>query len=535
MPLVTSLLAHRASAPEGASAPTPESQPIFLDASIQRLAAQGDLKTLAQAVSQHGSLNHCPECFQWCTSPAYLSRHAVKAHPQVAKHQPAVLSWLRARGHICRPCEFCHSWYKVRPPHTLLNCPVLWICGHLFARFHTLQDSRQLPSMATFDQSQLEEAKAELAQFGKMMAPAGALPALPSTGPPSTAEEPADMDQDKEGLEKRSMGAEDQMSPEATQAKFAKGESKGDRPVESGSGKGRQEPSPTKEIVQDKPRPSPARRQDTPAHSSSWNPQSNRQGQSSYWQRQWPNRRDNRDSREDRAREQEEKLKELLVQVARLAVRLEDQLAISNLDCEFILFFQTRSSQNPWSITDSLYQVGVDWKRQKEQDPSSLSQPMRNVMLYCVLNSILTMMRKLEDPTQEDVLQRAKELHLTEGTTYVYMRWNQEAKAHEKDTMEPLEHTDAVRMVTTMMTYTAFPDVVGRFHALRPLTQNLSSEVIPFLLTIQNRSEASQEMYKFFRRLCRNSVTHLVGMTIRPSKLGRSPLAQQVDRMMQRM
>ena len=389
--------------------------------------------------------------------------------------------------------------------------------------------------MATFDQSQLEEAKAELAQFGKMMAPAGALPALPSTGPPSTAEEPADMDQDKEGLEKRSMGAEDQMSPEATQAKFAKGESKGDRPVESGSGKGRQEPSPTKEIVQDKPRPSPARRQDTPAHSSSWNPQSNRQGQSSYWQRQWPNRRDNRDSREDRAREQEEKLKELLVQVARLAVRLEDQLAISNLDCEFILFFQTRSSQNPWSITDSLYQVGVDWKRQKEQDPSSLSQPMRNVMLYCVLNSILTMMRKLEDPTQEDVLQRAKELHLTEGTTYVYMRWNQEAKAHEKDTMEPLEHTDAVRMVTTMMTYTAFPDVVGRFHALRPLTQNLSSEVIPFLLTIQNRSEASQEMYKFFRRLCRNSVTHLVGMTIRPSKLGRSPLAQQVDRMMQRM
>ena len=191
-------------------------------------------------------------------------------------------------------------------------------------------------------------------------------------------------------------------------------------------------------------------------------------------------------------------------------------------------------SNNPWSITDSLDKVGVDSKKQKEQEPQSLPQPMRNIMLYCVLDSMLQMMRRMEDSSQEDVLQRAKELKLTEGSTYVYMKWNPNTKAHEKDMVEPLEHTEAVRMVAAMMTYTTFPDVVGRFHALRPMTQNLSSEVIPFL-TLQNRSEASQEMYKCVRRLCRNAVTHLVGMTIRPSKLGRSPLAQQVDRMMQRM
>ncbi|CAE7284503.1 unnamed protein product [Symbiodinium sp. CCMP2456] len=156
---------------------------------------------------------------------------------------------------------------------------------------------------------------------------------------------------------------------------------------------------------------------------------------------------------------------------------------------------------------------------------------MRNVMLYCVLSSILQMMRRLEDPSQEDVIQRAKELGLTEESTYVYLRWSPEAKAHVKDQMDPFEHTVAVQLVERMMGFTAFPDVVGRFHALRPLTENLSSDVIPFLLVLQNRSEASQEMYKMMRRLCRNAATHLVAMTIRPSKLGRSPLAQQVERM----
>ena len=160
---------------------------------------------------------------------------------------------------------------------------------------------------------------------------------------------------------------------------------------------------------------------------------------------------------------------------------------------------------------------------------------MRNVMLYCVLNSMLQMMRRLEDPAQKDTIQRAKELNLIEGSTYLYMRWNPTTRAHEKDQADPLEHTEAVAMVSRMMTYTAFPDVVGRFHALRPLTENLQSDVIPFVLVLQNRSEASHEMYKMMRRLCRNAATHLVAMTARPAKLGRSQLAQSVDRLAQQL
>ena len=154
---------------------------------------------------------------------------------------------------------------------------------------------------------------------------------------------------------------------------------------------------------------------------------------------QWPSRRDDRPTRGRGQEETSKELKELILQVARLTVRLEDQLAISNLDCEFIMFFQTRASNNPWSITDSLYKVGVDWKKQKETAPQSLTQPLRNVMLYCVFHSMLQMMQRLEDPQQADVIQRAKELQLTEGTTYLYMRWDAEAKCHKKDLQDPLK------------------------------------------------------------------------------------------------
>ena len=56
------------------------------------------------------------------------------------------------------------------------------------------------------------------------------------------------------------------------------------------------------------------------------------------------------------------------------------------------------------------------------------------------------------------------------------MKWNPETKRHERDTQDPLERVEAVRLVKTLMQLTACPDIVVKFHALR--TQNLASDVI---------------------------------------------------------
>ena len=64
-------------------------------------------------------------------------------------------------------------------------------------------------------------------------------------------------------------------------------------------------------------------------------------------------------------------------------------------------------------------------------------------------------------------------------------------------------------------------------------TETLTSEVLPFLLTIHLRSTEAQQLYLCLHRIARNSCMHLIGATLRPSKLGRSPLAQYVDKLVQ--
>ena len=142
-PPAASLLAHGASAPEEVPTAQVDPPPLFHLDSIQALARKRDVQALAKAIRTHGIFHHCPECRHWCTGPTYITRHAIKAHSVISQHQPAVLQWLKNRGHLQRPCEFCEAWYQVRPAQHLLNCPVLWACGHLLARFASLHDPLQ--------------------------------------------------------------------------------------------------------------------------------------------------------------------------------------------------------------------------------------------------------------------------------------------------------------------------------------------------------------------------------------------------------
>ena len=122
----------------------------------------------------------------------------------------------------------------------------------------------------------------------------------------------------------------------------------------------------------------------------------------------------------------------------------------------------------------------------------------------------------------QELLLKAKELGLIEAQSYLYLTWSQEEKKYIKDSMDPLDHVDAVRMLNLMIQLSSFPDSAEH-----------RSEVLPFLLEIQSRTPEANQLYLQLRRLCRNGALHLIGATMRPSKIGRSPLALQVDRLLQ--
>ena len=52
-----------------------------------------------------------------------------------------------------------------------------------------------------------------------------------------------------------------------------------------------------------------------------------------------------------------------------------------SLDGEFTIFIQTAATRNQFSITSRLFEAATEWNRQKEDDPSKLTQPMRNMLL----------------------------------------------------------------------------------------------------------------------------------------------------------
>ena len=114
--------------------PAPQNVPLFYRPELQALARARKITELIAAIHASAALNYCPECWQWCTSPSYLSRHAVSIHSEVQRHQQAVRSWAQSIGRVLRPCEWCRGWYKVRPAQHAQTCPIMWMCGHFLAR-----------------------------------------------------------------------------------------------------------------------------------------------------------------------------------------------------------------------------------------------------------------------------------------------------------------------------------------------------------------------------------------------------------------
>ena len=117
-----------------------------------------------------------------------------------------------------------------------------------------------------------------------------------------------------------------------------------------------------------------------------------------------------------------------------------------------------------------------------------------------------------------------RRLGIMEKGCFFYMRWNQERKFHEKTQQEHLTISQAKEHIAMIIKHLVFPRVILRFHALRKLTSEMTSEVVPFTLEIHNRCLEFQHTYSAFGRLAFNSVLHLIGGSVRPCKLGRGPL-----------
>ena len=357
----------------------------------------------------------------------------------------------------------------------------------------------------------------EFDQFRSFVEPTRSGATTPST---SVGDLPTEMDLERD---RRRAHETEAPPPGETPNKFAKSEGKGEpRTEEDPRGKGKAQEPRAEQLVKNQTGSGQQGR-------SSWT-----RGSAGQHFSQWQGRRgdDKPDRGQDRSRESKElrELKEAVRTMGRMLLRVDDQLSILGLDHDFVLFLQTPASGNEFSIVDKLYAAAKEWKDKKEADPSSLTQPLRNLLLFCLFAALKAQLQRME--TEVDLVEKAQKMGLVENQTYLFLQWDGKQRKHVKAAQPPLEHKEAVEMLGTLEQLTASANVVGRFHANRKLTSQMSSDIVPFSLTIQNRTQESHSMFRLLHRLSRNSMWHLVGATLRPSKLGRGPAAQALDKIL---
>ncbi|OLP98725.1 hypothetical protein AK812_SmicGene18830 [Symbiodinium microadriaticum] len=390
----------------------------------------------------------------------------------------------------------------------------------------------------------MQEARDEFGQFAAYMQQPGVTlqkeegnAALPTTAGHTPTPSLASAEAMETDREKRDADPVDSVAA-ASPTKWAKGEAKGEQKDEAQTGKGRAAEAASKQPPQATPS-STAPTQENQATAQTGNQGQGQRGgqqqrQLANWRRpdgyrQWPNRYNDRAGQwESKEAKELRELKEVTKALSRLTIRLEDAIGVQHLDSEFILFLQTEAAGNPWAITQQLYDTAVQWHKQKETNPESLTNPMRNILLYNLYSALLMKLEALE--VDQALMDAAKARGLIEGSTYLYLQWDPTARRHVKAAMQPVEHTDMVTMVKTLKYLATFPNVVGRFHALRKMEDNLNGDIIPFSLVVQNRTAESHQLWTIMSRMQRSSIWHLIGATMRPAKPGRSPLAKYVEK-----
>ena len=454
-----------------------EPVPVFQMASTASVAKTGNVSLIAKHLREHGRSDRCPECGIHC-KPMYITRHACKQHSWIQQAHAQVLEWAKNCQVPSNPCQWCGTQFSTSSKAHRNACPILWARGQLLVKYSTLTPSGQGALHGYGGNEELARAAEELNSFESFMKPTQATPA--TTTAPSQASTDMAVDQSSKREGDAVTGTEE------NRAKWQRGQ-----------GKGTQRPK-------------------------------GKQSQQQSW---WDKDRDQRGYNKSN-----EDLKNVVKALGRLVLRQEDSLSVMQLDCQFVIFMKNKADTDQsanWSITSQLLSVGNHWRDRKAQSPKDLNQPLRTVLFSSWLTAIR--FRIHEFTSNPSVKEQAIKMGILVEDSFPYMQWDPEASKHVQIPQDPLTVADALQTIEQLQKIIVHPNVIGRFHPLRKLTEGMVSDVIPWTLEIQNRTQEAQTAYALIGRLVRNGCTHLAASTLRPSKLGRSPLATAVDKMIQEL
>ncbi|CAE7272684.1 Pol [Symbiodinium sp. CCMP2456] len=215
----------------------------------------------------------------------------------------------------------------------------------------------------------------------------------------------------------------------------------------------------------------------------------------------------------------------------KLLLRHEDQLATFRLSTAWVFFL---SAEKPVEIIETLFLTATQWKNQKLNDPSSLTNPMRVILFQATWKMLHTRTENIR--TKEEAKQQAIEMGLyDESKGFPYQTWNaKDKKAQIDESKDPLPLDKVLELTAELMKLAVGNGVVTRYHCTRPLTEDMQGKMTTWLMEVGLRDSRCNRIWEILAVLKGNASLKLIGGAIREERLQRTPLAQLLAQQLKR-
>eukprot|EP00439_Symbiodinium_sp_Y106_P078250 s1955_g17.t1 len=150
------------------------------------------------------------------------------------------------------------------------------------------------------------------------------------------------------------------------------------------------------------------------------------------------------------------------------------------------------------TILPRLFTTAQTWHEMKHNDPDSISQPMRVILWQKLMTELKTRAQK------ENAMKLLED-------------------------REPLSAKRVVEVAQELATLSVQPQLLNRFHATRQLQEQMEGSTVTWLLEVGWRGEQTARFWELLQLLSHNSALLMIGCTLRPDRLQRSALAQQLQ------
>ena len=221
-------------------------------------------------------------------------------------------------------------------------------------------------------------------------------------------------------------------------------------------------------------------------------------------------------------------LKRQIQALQKCTLRHEDSISILRQEVSFVVFMRTGVDA---SIVGPLATARAAWTRQKEQDPKSLTKPMRATMFACWMNELLA--RAIGLPSKPEAVKRLVDMKWleAEGQGWRYLKWDQEAKILVPDEARAsVSSAQAIEILQDVLRCSMDSTAVTRFFPTRPLTPELKGEAITMILQFALRGGSSGRLIQHMHSLSGLAITQLCASQLRPERAQRSGLAVAISK-----